>query len=60
MKYAIKVLEDEKLSVELALKGWNSAEYKEAFKERERRLNDLNKALKIILEKNNEKVVVNK
>jgi len=60
MKYAIKVLEDEKLSLELALKGWNSTEYKEAFKERERRLNGLNKALKIIKHKDDKKVVVNK
>ncbi len=48
MEYAIKVLEDEKLSIEKALDGWKSAEYKEAFKIRESRLKDLNKALELI------------
>ena len=48
MEYAIKVLEDEKLSIENALKGWKSTEYKEAFKIRESRLKDLKKALELI------------
>ena len=48
MEYAIKVLEDEKLSIEKALKGWISADHKEAFKIRESRLKDLKKALELI------------
>ena len=48
MEYAIKVLEDEKLSIEKALDGWESTEYKEAFKIRKERLKSINKALELI------------
>ena len=48
MEYAIKVLEESKLSIDNALKGWRSEDYKEAFKEREKRLKDLIKALELL------------
>lgn len=48
MNYAIKILEDEKSSLEMALNKWESKEYPNAKKEREKRLKDINEALYII------------
>jgi len=48
MEYAIKVLQDQKESLIKALEGWESTEYKEAFKIREERLKSINKALELI------------
>lgn len=48
MEYAKKILQDEKESLLKALDGWKSTEYKEAFKDRNNKLNDINKVLKLI------------
>ena len=51
MKYAIKILQDQKESLVKALDGWESTEYKEAFKIREKRLKSINKVLELIKDK---------
>lgn len=45
MNYAIKVLEEEKSRIEKCLNEWESENYIEAKKEREKRLDDINNAL---------------
>lgn len=48
MKYAIRILEKEKQLVECALSDWDKQTYPEARELRERRLKELEKALKIL------------
>lgn len=45
MNYAIETLQKEIRILKEALKGWKSKDYPEAFKERNKRLNDLELAL---------------
>jgi hypothetical protein len=45
MNYAIEILEKEIRILKDALKGWKSKDYPEAFKERNKRLTDLELAL---------------
>lgn len=45
MNYAIEILEKEKLLIEKALTNWETKEYPEAKKQREKRLNELNEAI---------------
>jgi len=45
MSYAIEVLEKEKALIEKALNNWESKEYPEAKKERDKRLKELNEAI---------------
>jgi len=46
MNYAIEVLEKEKALIEKALNNWECKEYPEAKKERDKRLKELNEAIK--------------
>jgi archaellum biogenesis ATPase FlaH len=48
MNYAIEILEKEKSLIEKALTNWETKEYPEAKKQREKRLNELNDAIKAI------------
>ena len=45
MNYAIEILEKEKSLIEKALTNWETKEYPEAKKQREKRLNELNEAI---------------
>lgn len=51
MNYAVKILEEEKTRLEKCLNEWESENYQEAKKEREKRLNDINNAINKINEK---------
>ncbi len=46
--YAIIILEKEKQLLEDCLKGWNQKEYPEAFNDRNNKLKDINKAIKLL------------
>lgn len=48
MSYSIEVLEKEKSILEKCLLEWESIEYPEAKKEREKRLNDLKKSIELL------------
>ena len=45
MNYAIEILEKEIRILNEAIKGWKSKDYPEAFKERNKRLKELEQAL---------------
>ena len=48
LNYALETLQKERELVDRALNNWEKQKYPEARKERERRLNDLNKAILLI------------
>lgn len=48
MNYAVQLLEKEKEMLEKILSEWDETEYPEARKDRDKKLKDLNKALKLI------------
>ena len=48
MEYAIETLVNEKKILEKCLSEWESKNYPEAKKQREKRLSDLNEAIKVI------------
>jgi hypothetical protein len=49
MNYVLELLEKEKSILEKCLTEWESEQYPEAKKERENRLNQINKAISILL-----------
>lgn len=51
--YAVQELEKIRITLEKALEGWNPEHYPEAFRDRNKKLKDINKALEI-LKQNNE------
>jgi hypothetical protein len=51
MKYAIKILEKEKQLLEECLKEWKPENYPEAFKERNRKLKEIEKAIQTLISK---------
>ena len=46
MNYALKVLLEERQTIEKCLQGFNKEDYKEAFNKRKNKLEQLNKAIK--------------
>ena len=48
MNYALHTLTNEKRLLEQCLKGFNESDYPEAFKDRTRKLKQLNKAIELI------------
>lgn len=53
MNYSIEILEKEKSIIEKCLLEWQSKEFIEAKKEREKRLNDLIESIEILKNKKN-------
>ena len=52
MNYAIHTLNNEKKLLKKCLKGFNKVDYPEAFKNRNNKLKDLNKAIELLTIKN--------
>jgi len=53
MNEAIFILEREKKLLEYCLKGWKSENHPEAFKQRNKKLKEINNALEILKNENN-------
>jgi len=51
MNYAIEILEKEKQLLEDCLRGWNKENYPEAFKDRNSKLKDIEKAMSLLNKK---------
>jgi len=51
MKEAIFILEREKNLLKQCLKGWKTENYPEAFKERNKKLKEINKAIEVLNQK---------
>lgn len=50
MEYSLQILKQEKFLLEKCLKGFNKEKHPEAFKNRNRKLRDINKTIKLITE----------
>jgi hypothetical protein len=51
MNYAIEILEKESVILKECLKGWKPENYPEAFKERNRKLKEIEKAIQTLISK---------
>jgi len=60
MKYAIKILEQEKQLLQDCLKDWKEEDYSEAFKNRNKKLKDIEEAIQTLITKTNIIYLMNK